>query len=58
MWGVTPPEIPQRPPSETLGSRPGSGLIALADEPDPWGVLLERIEQEQARMMARHRWND
>ncbi|MBL7063513.1 MAG: hypothetical protein ISS49_04795 [Anaerolineae bacterium] len=37
---------------------PGSGLIALADEPDPWDVLLERIEQEQARMMARHRWND
>jgi len=22
-------------------------LIALADEPDPWGVVMERIEQEQ-----------
>jgi hypothetical protein len=33
------------------------GLIALADEPDPWGVLLERVEQEHSRMEAR-RWCD
>jgi len=36
---------------------PSGGLIALASEPDPWGVLLERVEQEQARMEAR-RWCD
>jgi hypothetical protein len=36
---------------------PSGGLIAPADEPDPWGVLLERVEQEQARMEAR-RWCD
>ena len=34
---------------------PSGGLIATADEPDPWGVLWERVEQEQARMEAR-RW--
>jgi hypothetical protein len=33
------------------------GLIAPADEPDPWGVLLERVEQEQSSMEAR-RWCD
>ena len=33
------------------------GLVALADEPDPWGVLLERVEQEQAKMIARQ-WCD
>jgi hypothetical protein len=37
---------------------PSGGLIALADETDPWGVLLERIEQEQARMEARRRCDD
>ena len=36
---------------------PSGGLIALASEQDPWGVLLERVEQEQARMEAR-RWCD
>lgn len=36
---------------------PNAGLIALAGEPDPWGVLLERIEQEQDRMTARQ-WCD
>jgi len=36
---------------------PNAGLIALADEPDPWGVLLRRVEQEQARMAARQ-WCD
>ncbi len=25
-------------------------LIALAEEPDPWGVLLERLEQEETHM--------
>jgi hypothetical protein len=33
-------------------------LIALADEPDPWSVLLERVEQEQAEMTARQRCDD
>lgn len=37
---------------------PSGGLIAIADEPDPWGVLADRVEQEQARMMARPSWND
>jgi hypothetical protein len=37
---------------------PSGGLIATADEPDPWGVLLERVEQEQARMKARRRCDD
>ena len=37
---------------------PSGGLIALADEPDPWGVLSERIEQEQTRMEARRRCDD
>ena len=37
---------------------PSDGLIALADEPDPWGVLLERVEQEQARMIARQYCDD
>jgi hypothetical protein len=37
---------------------PSGGLIALADEPDPWGVLLEQVEQEQARMEAKHRCDD
>jgi len=37
---------------------PSGGLIALADEPDPWGVLLERVEQEQARMIARQYCDD
>jgi hypothetical protein len=36
----------------------GGGLIALADEPDSWGVLLARVEQEQARMIARQRCDD
>jgi hypothetical protein len=36
---------------------PSGGLIALTNELDPWGVLLERVEQEQARMEAR-RWCD
>ena len=36
---------------------PSGGLIAPADEPDPWGVLLERVEQEQSSMEAR-RWCD
>jgi len=36
---------------------PSGGLIALADEPDPWGVLAERIEQAQTKMEAR-RWYD
>jgi len=37
---------------------PSDGLIALADEPDPWSVLLERVEQEQARMIARQYCDD
>jgi hypothetical protein len=37
---------------------PSGGLIALADEPDPWGILVERVEQEQARTMARRRCDD
>ena len=37
---------------------PSGGLIALADEPDPWSVLLERVEQEQARMIARQYCDD
>ena len=36
---------------------PSGGLIALAGEQDPWGMLLERVEQEQARMEAM-RWCD
>ncbi len=28
---------------------PSEGLIAIADEPDPLGVLVRRIEQEQSR---------
>jgi len=36
----------------------GGGLIALADEPDPWGVLSEQVEQTQTRMIARSRCND
>jgi hypothetical protein len=34
------------------------GLIAPADAPDPWGVLLERVEQEQARMITRRYCDD
>ena len=37
---------------------PSDGLIAAADEPDPWNVLLERVDQEQAKLEARHRCDD
>lgn len=37
---------------------PSGGLIAIADEPDPLGVLADRVEQEQARLMTRPRWDD
>ncbi len=33
-------------------------IITLADELDPWGMLLERIEQEQARLIARRKCDD
>jgi hypothetical protein len=33
-------------------------IVTLADEPDPWGMLLERIEQEQARLVARRKCDD
>jgi len=33
-------------------------IVTLADEPDPWGILLERIEQEQARLAERRRCDD
>jgi hypothetical protein len=33
-------------------------IVTLADEPDPWGMLLERIEQEQARLIARRKCDD
>ncbi len=33
-------------------------IVTLVDEPDPWGMLLERIEQEQARLVARRKCDD
>lgn len=37
---------------------PSDGLIAIADEPDPWGVLAARVEQERKKMLAKQRWDE
>lgn len=37
---------------------PNAGIIALADEPDPLGVLADRIERDYARRQSRRRWDD